>query len=424
MSLSSALNTSISALKAQSAAISSVSENIANTGTTAYKNSKVTFSSLVAGNVTSAGYSTGGVVYSVSQSVTEQGQIATTSSSTNMAINGNGFFVVSAGVDDLSSAYKYSRNGDFSTDASGYLVNTEGYYLMGLRTDADGNVISTNSNDLSSLEAIDVNSISGTAQATSKVTIDANLPADADVGSVYNTSTEIFDALGVSHTIDQTWTKTAANTWTMAMSDPYTSSGTTGTLSPSSIDFTFNGDGSLASYNPNPPTISITGYTTGSNDSSITFDIGTIGGTDGLTQYSSNSTDPDIEISLVENDGVRYGQLSSIEIDDTGLVTAVFDNGLRQAMFQVPLATFQNANGLTHISGTIYDESETAGNYSLHTSGEGGAGSIVSSALESSTADTSDEFNKMITAQQAYSSAAQVVTTVKDMFDTLISAVR
>ncbi len=425
MSLSSALNTSISALKAQSAAISSVSENIANASTTAYKNSEVTFSSLVAGNVTSSGYSTGGVVYSVGQNITEQGQIATTSSSTNMAINGNGFFVVSAGVDDLSSAYKYSRNGDFSTDSDGFLVNSEGYYLMGLRTDADGNVISTNSNDLSSLEAIDVNSISGTAQATSKVTTNANLPADAEVGSVFNTSTEIFDALGVSHTIDQTWTKTAANTWTMAMSDPYTSNvSPTGTLTPSSIDITFNGDGSLASYNPDPPTISITGYTTGADDSSITFDIGTIGGTDGLTQYSSNSTDPDIEISLVENDGVRFGQLSSIDIDDTGLVTAVFDNGLRQAMYQVPLATFQNSNGLTHIAGTIYDESETAGNYSLHTSGEGGAGSIVSSALESSTADTSDEFNKMITSQQAYSSAAQVVTTVKDMFDTLISAVR
>jgi len=426
MSLSSALNTSISALKAQSAAISSVSENIANTSTTAYKNSEVTFSSLVSGNVTSSGYSSGGVVYSVGQNVTEQGQIETTSSDTNIAINGNGFFVVSDDVDNLASAYKYSRNGDFSTDADGYLVNTEGYYLMGLKTDSNGNVLSTNSNDLSSLESIDVNSIGGTAQATSEVTMDANLPADADVGDVFNTSTEIFDALGVSHTIDQTWTKTAANTWTMDMSDPYitSSSSPTGTLSPSTITITFNGDGSLASYSPDPPTISITGYTTGADDSSISFDIGTIGGTDGLTQYSSNSTDPDIEISLVENDGVRYGQLSSIEIDDTGLVTAVFDNGLRQSIYQVPIATFQNADGLTHISGTVYDENEGAGNYSLHLSGEGGAGSIVSSALEASTADTSDEFNKMITAQQAYSSAAQVVTTVKDMFDTLISAVR
>jgi len=138
MSLSSALNTSISALKAQSAAISSVSENIANTSTTAYKNSQVTFSSLIAGNTTSSGYSSGGVVYSVSQNISTQGQIETTSSNTNIAINGNGFFVVSDEVDNLSSAYVYSRNGDFSTDADGYLVNTEGYYLMGLRTDADG----------------------------------------------------------------------------------------------------------------------------------------------------------------------------------------------------------------------------------------------------------------------------------------------
>ncbi len=426
MSLSSALNTSISALKAQSAAISSVSENIANTSTTAYKNSQVTFSSLIAGNTTSSGYSSGGVVYSVSQNISTQGQIETTSSNTNIAINGNGFFVVSDEVDNLSSAYVYSRNGDFSTDADGYLVNTEGYYLMGLRTDADGNVLATNSNDISSLEAIDVNSITGTAQATSEVTMDANLPADANVGDIFNTSVEIYDSLGVSHTIDQTWTKTAANTWTLDMSDPYTTSSAspTGTLSPSTIAIVFNGDGSLASYSPDPPTISITGYTTGSDNSSITFDIGTIGGTDGLTQYSSNSTNPGIEISLVENDGVRYGQLSSIEIDDTGLVTAVFDNGLRQAVYQVPIATFQSSEGLTHISGTIYDENENAGNYSLHLSGEGGAGAIVSSALESSTADTSDEFNKMITAQQAYSSAAQVVSTVRDMFDTLITAVR
>jgi len=256
--------------------------------------------------------------------------------------------------------------------------------------------------------------------------MDANLPADANVGDIFNTSVEIYDSLGVSHTIDQTWTKTAANTWTLDMSDPYTTSSAspTGTLSPSTIAIVFNGDGSLASYSPDPPTISITGYTTGSDNSSITFDIGTIGGTDGLTQYSSNSTNPGIEISLVENDGVRYGQLSSIEIDDTGLVTAVFDNGLRQAVYQVPIATFQSSEGLTHISGTIYDENENAGNYSLHLSGEGGAGAIVSSALESSTADTSDEFNKMITAQQAYSSAAQVVSTVRDMFDTLITAVR
>jgi flagellar hook protein FlgE len=426
MSLSSALSTSISALKAQSAAISAVSENIANTSTTAYKNTDVTFSSLVAGNTTSSGYSSGGVVYDVTKNTTEQGQIETTSSSTNIAINGNGFFVVSDDVDNLASAYVYSRNGDFSTDADGYLVNTEGYYLMGLRTDADGNVLATNSNDLSSLEAIDVNAISGTAQATSQITMDANLPADADIGDVFNTSTEVFDSLGVSHTIDQTWTKTAANEWTLDMSDPYGSDSSvpTGTLSPSTIAITFNGDGSLASYSPDPPTFTITGFTSGSNDSTITYDIGTIGGTDGLTQYSSNSTDPEIEISLVENDGVRYGSLSSLEIDDTGLVTAVFDNGLRQAVYQIPIATFQNPDGLTHVSGTVYDENENAGNYSLHLSGDGGAGSIVSSAIEASTADTSDEFNKMITAQQAYSSAAQVVSTVKDMFDTLISSVR
>lgn len=428
MSLSSALNSAVSALKAQSIALAAVSQNIANASTTAYKTTSVSFESLVTGGSGNASKASGSVVTSVYQNMSEQGQIETTASATNIAINGNGFFVVTGDLDDTPSAYNYSRNGDFSTDADGYLINSEGYYLLGQKTDENGNVIATNSNDLNSLEPIDVSSISGSAKATTEVTMDANLPADANIGDVFTTSFEVFDSLGVSHTISEDWQKTGANTWTATLSNPHLTSDDSatptdsGTISPSTIDIVFNGDGTLASYTSNA--ISITGYSSGSNDGAFTLNIGTVGRTDGLTQYSSNTSTPDIEISTIDSDGVRYGQFTSIEIDDKGLVTALFDNGLRQTIYQVPIATFANPGGLTHINGTIYDENQNAGNYNLRLPGEGAAGTIVSSALEQSKTDTSDEFNKMIVAQQAYSSAAQVISTTSDMFDTLISAVR
>ncbi len=434
MSLNSALNASVTGLRAQSAAISAVSENIANASTTAYKTRGVSFQSLVTGNRTSQGLSSGGVLFDSYQNLQQQGLIQATDSGTDIAINGSGFFVVTDDLLAQPSGYAYTRNGNFKTDADGFLVNNEGYYLLGQRTNDLGQVISTSSNDLNSLVPIDVNTVSGTAQATSQVRFDMNLPADASAGNTFNNSIEVFDALGVSHTIGITWTKVAANSWTATFATPIqtntgvasatldTDTGTAGNQN--SIAVTFNGDGSVASFTPAITSLSLSGFTTGAANSTVALDLGTAGLTDGLTQFSSNTSVPNLEIFLIDQDGVRFGQLSSITIDDTGLVTAFFENGVRLPFFQVPIATFPNPNGLTHVNGTVYDENEAAGNYNLRLPGQGNAGSILASSLEQSTTDTSEEFNKMIIAQQAYSSAAQVVSTVDEMFQELISAVR
>jgi len=434
MSLNGALNAAVSGLRAQATAVAAVSENIANASTTAYKTREVSFKSLVTGSGGRSGFGGGGVVYDTSQDLRSQGQVQATDKATNIAINGNGFFVVSDNINNQPSAYTYTRNGSFSTDAQGFLINSEGYYLLGQATDDQGNVISTSANDLNSLTPIDVNSISGTAQATTDVRFDMNIPADAAIGNTFNNSIEIFDALGVSHTISITWLKTAANNWTATFTDPkLTSSGaTSGTLDTDpltagvqkTINITFNGDGSLASFTPATPNFDITGFTTGANNSSVTLDWGTVGGVDGLTQFSSNTTTPGLEIYLIDQNGVRFGQLSDITISETGLVTASFENGVRLPVYQIPIATFPNPNGLRHVEGTVYDENEAAGNYNLRLPGQGNAGNVVSSALEQSATDTSEEFNKMIVAQQAYSSAAQVVSTVDQMFQDLIGAVR
>lgn len=434
MSLNSALNASVTGLRAQSAAISAVSENIANASTTAYKTRGISFQSLVTGNRTGQGATSGGVLFDTFQNINAQGLIQATDSGTDIAINGNGFFVVSDDILNQPSGFTYTRNGNFKTDADGFLINSEGYYLLGQRTDDQGNVISSSSSDLNSLEPIDVNSISGTAQATSEVRFDLNLPADAVIANTFGNSIEVFDALGVSHTIGITWTKVAANSWTATFATPIQ----TGTGLPSAtldtdtatagnqntIAVTFNGDGSIASFTPATPTLTLGAFTTGANNSTVALDLGTVGQTNGLTQFSSNTTVPNIEIFLIDQDGVRFGQLSNITIDDTGLVTASFENGVRLPVFQIPIATFPNPNGLSHVNGTVYDENENAGNYNLRLPGQGNAGTIVSSALEQSTTDTSDEFNKMIVSQQAYSSAAQVISTVDEMFQELISAVR
>jgi flagellar hook protein FlgE len=438
MSLNSALNASVTGLRAQGAAIAAVSENIANARTTAYKTREISFSSLVAGNTTNSGFSAGGVLFDTSQNISRQGLITATDSGTDIAINGNGFFVVTDDITNQPSGYTYSRNGNFKTDASGFLINNEGSYLLGQRTDDLGNVIAGNPNDLNSLTPIDTNTISGTAQATTVIRFDMNLPADAAISpapnSTFPNSIEIFDALGVSHTVAITWTKGAANSWTATYANPVqtstglpsgvldTDSGTAGIQN--TIAVTFNGDGSLNTLTPAAPALNISAYTTGAQNSIVTLDLGTPTLTDGLTQFASQSNVPKLDIFLIDGDGVRFGQLSSLAVSDSGLVSAFFENGVRLPVYQIPIATFPNPNGLTQVNGSIYDENQLAGNYNLRLPGQGNAGSIIASSLELSTTDTSEEFNKMIVAQQAYSSAAQIISTTDDMFQELISAVR
>lgn len=427
MSLFSALNAAVSGLRAQGAQISAVSENIANVTTTAYKTRELSFQSLVTG--VSSATPSGGVVYDSFQDIRKNGLIEATTINTNVGINGNGFFVVADDPTKQGAALNYSRNGSFQTDAGGFLINSEGYYLYGWQTDSAGNVLAINQNDLSSLEAINVESVTGSAQQTSQVQIDANLPAEAAAGDIFQSSFEVFDGLGVSHTVVSTWTKNpAANEWTLDLADPvFTNDLTgpsTGTIAPNSYTITFDGNGNLNTVVPASNPVTITGFTTGSVDVDFNLDLGTPGATDGLTQFASNGSVPILEIDSIDQDGLRFGRLNEIQVDDNGLVYALFDNGLREAIYQIPIATFSNPGGLAAVEGTVYDENQAAaGNFILNRPGGGNAGNVFASSLELSTTDTSNEFNKMIVAQQGYSSSAQVISTADDLFDSLLRAV-
>jgi len=418
------MNIAVTALSAQSSNVSTISNNLANSGTIGYKSTSASFYSLVTGSSSQMNFTGAGVIANPSQNISLQGMIVGTDNTTDLAIDGDGFFVVTTGVD--SDVFAYTRAGDFDTDSDGYLVNSNGYYLQGYPTDENGDVIGGTS--AANLEAVNLYAVSGTATATTNLAIQANLPATAAVGDSVETSVEIFDSLGVSHSLTLTYDKTAANTWDVTVSNPVmtadssVSSGTTTVTGTSTI--AFNGDGTLAS--PESLDIAISGWTTGASDSAITYAVGTTDNADGLSQYAPSNSDgtAEIEVDTITQDGVRYGSFYSATVSEDGLVYANFDNGVSYPIFQVPLGNFPNADGLEAISGNAYLPTNESGTVTYVTAGTAGSGSVFSGALESSTVDTADEFSKLITAQQAYSAATQIITTAQEMFDDIISAKR
>jgi flagellar hook protein FlgE len=412
MSLTGALSSAVSALSAQSQSIAMVSDNLANSSTYGYKTTTASFEELVTGS-SSAGYSSGGVMANSVANISQQGLLVSSSTSTNLAISGSGFFTVSTSA--AGKDLYYTRNGEFAADSNGYLVNN-GNYLLGWKTDSDGNVVGGESTG--TLTPIDTDSIASTAGATTTSTIQANLPADAAVNATFTSDMQVYDSLGTAQSVKLTWTKTADNTWSVS------ATADSGTVSSSAITVTFNSDGSLASTSPSPPTLSITGWSTGAADSSISLSLGTAGKTDGLTQYASGSDSPSVDLTGITSNGMAYGSLTGISIGDDGVVTASYSNNQKMAIYKIPVATFTNANGLQAETGGLYAETAASGKGTLHESGSGGAGDIKGGELESSTTDQSEEFSTMISAQQAYSASSQVISAVNKMFDTLLNAVR
>lgn len=427
MSLYGAMQSAVSGLNAQSQTLAIISDNISNSSTTGYKGSQASFSTLVTQQSSSSRYNAGGVSVTGVQNVTQQGLIEASSSNTNLAIDGQGFFAVT----DADGKYFYTRDGQFQIDDEGYLVTTDGYYLAAYELDANGNPVGANTNDLSSLSRVNVDNVTGTAKATENVELEANLPADASVGDSFNMTTQVYDSLGVAHNLPSAWQKSNVNEWTVDIGDPTKpgdSSVVTGTASGGPYTLTFNTDGSLASVAPALDCV-VTGWTSGAANSNISFDVGSAGAADGVTQFASDDSasgngTPDIQIYSIEQDGARYGEMSSVEIGADGTVTANFDNGEARAIYEIPLAIFPNANGLQRHSGNTYSMTTESGAYLLSAAGDAGAGTIVPSALEASTVDIADEFTRMIVAQEAYSAASRVITTSDEMMDELINMVR
>ena len=234
MSLYGALFSGVSGLTAQSSAMGAISDNITNVSTIGYKGTTVNFQTLVTKQSSSTFYSAGGVQSKPRQQTDVQGLLQASTSQTDIAVSGGGFFVVNqANTPGVSDPYLFTRAGSFVQDDQGYLKNVQGYYLQGWPTDAAGvvkpansSLTITNQNIISTdyVESINLNRVGGTAAATSTVSIGANLPAsgtDSEVGDTHKTDIEFFDSLGSANNMSVVYTKSSVpNQWDVAIAPP------------------------------------------------------------------------------------------------------------------------------------------------------------------------------------------------------------
>ena len=428
MSLYGALYTGVAGLAANSRAMATTSTNISNVNTVGFKSTKAEFSTLLSSTAGQGDFASGGVKAVAVPEITQQGNLLQTNSATDLAISGQGFFVVTdtaiqnPGVSELL----YTRAGAFQKDANGYLRNSGGYYLQGWALDVNGNV-PTNANDMT---LVNLGQVTGTALPTTTANLRANLQSsttpvgtytagDMFAGAVqpqFETSIEVYDSQGSARPVRLSFVKTAANTWAYEaiydgnpadIGGPASNPIGTGAI-------TFNTDGTVAT--PTPPTAITIPYVASSGlaPQSIDFNFGTPNQADGFTQFDTTSTLYGTNIN-----GTLFGGLSGVRVDEQGFVIALFTNGIEKKMYKLPIATFQNADGVSALNGNAYRASVESGGPSFKAADVGGAGSISNLALEQSTVDIAREFSNMIVIQRAYSAASKIITTADEMLDEL-----
>jgi len=424
MSIYGAMYSGVSGLKAQSNALGIISDNISNVNTVGYKGSHAAFSTMVTQAATQTTYTPGGVGSRPLQGVDQQGLLQGTSNATDLAISGNGMFVVNESADpDVGDDMMFTRAGEFRPDENGNLRNSAGFFLQGWALDDEGN-LPAGQQAIGSVETVNVSNLSGLPRATSEMSIGANLPSTAGTTAPDNTftsSAQVFDSLGNAHTLNITFEKTAANTWDVTAGSPSMDlGGGVGTdVAVRTVDF--NGEG--APDVDLTDTLTIAGFDAG-NGAAVPQDIelsmGSAGEFDGLTNFSSDFTG----FTELNQNGLKFGNFTGVSVDEEGTVTAVFDNGRRKDIYKLPIAMFSNFNGLEERSGNAYLQTGESGDFLLAEAGVGGAGDLTPSALESSTVDLAEEFTKMITTQRAYSASTKVITTSDEMLQELTQAIR
>ena len=393
-----------SGLNAVTEQLNAISNNIANSGTVGFKSGRAEFSALYAES-----QPLGVGVSAVTQSITKGGSISSTGTALDLAINGNGFFMVR----DSAGTTAYTRAGYFGTDSAGNLVNNLGMYLQGYPVDANGTLqVGTISNltiSSGSIPAKATESIDFTANLDARAEVPATSPFDPKDNTSYNNSytTQVYDSLGREHTLNQYFVKTGENEWEVHyyMDDkPVTSGGVDQVQK-----LTFNSQGILTNPSGSVP---LTADIAGAD--SITIDMSY----NGTSQYGS-----DFSVSKNKGDGYASGERTGQAIDEDGSVYATFSNGERLLQGQLVLANFTNPNGLQSQDGTTWAQTASSGAPLTGTPGSGLLGSIVSGALESSNVDLTSELVGLMTAQRNYQANTKVISTNDSMMSALFQAV-
>ncbi|WP_323765197.1 flagellar hook-basal body complex protein [Marinovum sp.] len=432
MSISNAMASGVSGLLANSTAVSSISYNIANADTVGYRRS---FEQMVTSGVTATGAMSTGVQTTSIHRNTDDGNYLDTAIATNLAISGGGFFVVNSNIEaSYATGNMFTRTGSFEPDQDGNLVNSAGMYLMGYAYGANGTLGGVDRNSFADLEPVNVAARSISGSATAGIGISGNLPAQEtgqlEAGDPFVSSIEYYNALGGAERLTLSFQPTAtANSWQVRIHDDTTDYG--------EVTVTFADSGATAgapqsyadatalatapagfAFDPVTGTMSLT-IDNGTTPQTIDLTLGAPGSFDGLSQFAG-----DYSPLAIEADGAESGVLARVEFDEFGNVWGIFDNGARSALYQVPLATFSNANGLETANNSTFTMSAGSGGFYLGQAGDGETGTLTSGGVESANVDIAQELTSLIQRQRAYSSNAKIITTADEMLSETVNIKR
>lgn len=417
MSLYGVMRTGVSGMNAQANRLSIVADNVANVNTTGYKGASCEFSSLVLSNWEAA-YEPGAVLTNVRHNIDAQGGLVGTSSVSDLAISGDGFFMVS----NAAGTPYLSRAGSFIPDSSGTLVNAAGFSLLGYKLNPDQPTVTLNG--FNNLVPVSFGGPSLSATPSTLGSIRANLPSAAsevaigelpslnDPNSTYTNKSSliVYDNLGAEVKLDIYFTKTSSNNWEMSVFDsrsasingdfPYSSA-------PLAVQpMSFGADGKL------DPTQAQAEFTI-PGGSDFTLDIS------GTTQFATGYT-----VLSASVNGTPAGEPNDMEIARDGYVYAIYDAGTRIPVFRIPLARVTSPDLLTPLAGNVFQASADTGGVTVGFAQTGGMGDIMSKTLEQSTVDLAGELTTMIDAQRSYTANSKVFQTGSELMDVLVNLKR
>ncbi len=426
MSVTRAMWAGVSGLNAEGQALGVIGDNVANANTIGFKQSRAIFEDVLGG---AAGSNVGaGVRMARAQQIFGQGSIQNTGQPTDLAISGDGFFVVKGMSNGVEGQF-FTRAGQTSLNTEGFLVTPNGMKLQGYPVDADGTVGS-------SLGDVQISQGQLPPKPTSSFNVDANLdagsvppttpwdPADPSKTSNYPTSTTMYDSLGQPHVVDVFFVNTGPGQWEYhAMTDgAEVSGGTPGTPQEiASGTLSFDGNGALADSTAAGGVVDWAGATPGQT---ITFDFGTsiaAGGTglDGITQYGSPNS-----VGQQTQDGYSSGSLSGVRVDPDGTVNGVYSNGEVVAVAQLGIAKFTSNDGLDRAGQNMWAATRESGEAAIGAAGSGGRGALVAGALEQSNVDITQQFVELIVHQRSFQANSKTITTADEMLQEVVNLKR
>jgi len=401
----------LSGLAAAAKNLDIIGNNVANANTVGFKQSSAQFGDVFAASVNAGG--SGNLQVGIGTAVSSvlpvftQGNITVTQNPLDLAINGAGFFRTSD-----NGSISYTRNGQFSLDKNGYIVNPQGRNLTGYQADATGTV------DTASLVNLQLSRADLAPNPSTKATLLLNLDSSSATksaaafsmtnSSTFNSTTSVdyFDGLGNEHTLSTYYVKTAANTWSVFAANDGTQigAGAVGTLN-------FNADGSLNTGTTTLPfNVSIPLTSGAPTPQALAIELS------GTTQYGSP-----FGVNTLSTDGYASGKLTGYTVGADGMVVGRYSNGQTRTQGQVVLASFNNQEGLAALGQNSYGETPSSGAPLIGKASSGNLGVIQSGAVEESGVDLTSELVKMITAQRVYQANAQTIKTQDAVLQTMVN---